>query len=234
MSLRGDQHRSAIRAVLDAFGSSADHFVFVGGCVLGLYARDDGAALRTTTDVDCISTCTPWVIQQQILADMCTRGTLAPDKDLACRYRIRGTSVDVDVLSPDGHNVGGVNPWFPRAAEHARVYDVGTGRQARAVTPPYFLATKLVAFTGRGPDAQSSKDLEDIVALAVEVEDLREQVEHEGIGGEIGRLWSAGFERYSLNLDDLPDMVDSHLHRDDRAHRERVLAALKELAGSIT
>jgi hypothetical protein len=233
MALRGEQHRAAIQAVLDAFGPGAEHFVFVGGCVLGLYARAEGAPLRLTADVDCISTRTPWVIQQKILAEMCTSGALTADKDLACRYRIKGTHFDVDVLSPDGHNVGGVNPWFPRAVEHARVYDVGDGRRARAVTPPYFLATKLVAFKDRGQDAQSSKDHEDIVALAVEVEDIREQVERERIGGEIGRLWWDGFERYSVKLDDLPDVVDFHLHHDDRGHRARVIEILTELVGSI-
>jgi hypothetical protein len=62
VALRGDQHRAAIIAVLDAFGSNADHFVFVGGCVLGLYARPEGSPLRVTLDVDCISTRSPWVI----------------------------------------------------------------------------------------------------------------------------------------------------------------------------
>ena len=46
--MRGEAHRAAIRAVLDAFGDDARHFVFVGGCVLGLYARAEGAPLRAT------------------------------------------------------------------------------------------------------------------------------------------------------------------------------------------
>ena len=161
MALRGEAHRAAIRAVLDAFGADARHFVFIGGCTLGLYARPDGAPLRATKDVDCISTLVPWVLQEKILGDMCSRGVLSPDADLQCRYRIRGTELDVDVLSPAGFNVGGVNPWFERAAQRARAYDVGEGRLVMALTPPYFLTTKLVAFADRGPDAQSSKDLED-------------------------------------------------------------------------
>jgi len=134
--VRGDEQRAAIRTVLGAFGHDSRPFVFIGGCVLGLYARPDGAPLRATNDVDCIST-----------------------------------------LSPHGLNVGGVNPWFERAARHAREYDVGEGRTVNAVTPPYFLATKLVAFENRGPDASSSKDAEDIVTLIVETADIVEQVE---------------------------------------------------------
>jgi len=46
--VRGDDPRAAIRAVLDVFGDDAKHFVFIGGCVLGLYARANGAPLRAT------------------------------------------------------------------------------------------------------------------------------------------------------------------------------------------
>jgi hypothetical protein len=125
--VRGDEQRAAIRAVLDAFGHDSRHFVFVGGCVLGLYARPGGAPLRATNDVDCISTLSPWVLQEKLLGDLCTRGALCPDPGVQCRYRTRGTQVDVDVLSPEGFNVGGVNPWFERAARHARQYDSGEG-----------------------------------------------------------------------------------------------------------
>ena len=228
--MRGDEHRAAIRAVLDAFGDDSRHFVFVGGCVLGLYARPDGAPLRATKDVDCISTLSPWVLQEKRLADMCTRGVLSPDARVQCRYRIRGTDVDVDVLSPDGFNVGGVNPWFERAARHARSYDVGDGRTASAVTPPYFLATKLVAFEDRGPDPSSSKDAEDIVALVVEVDNIVEQVEVAKIRPDVAELWRRAFAKYALADDDLADLVDWHLDRREAARREEVVTALRALA----
>ncbi len=93
------------------------------------------------------------------------------------------------MLSPAGFNVGGVNPWFDRAAQRARAYDVGEGRTVMAMTPPYFLTTKLVAFADRGPDAQSSKDAEDIVTLLVEVPDLVDQVDAEGLRAEVKALW---------------------------------------------
>jgi hypothetical protein len=159
VSLRGDQHRGAIRVVLDTFGEDALHFVFVGGCVLGLYARPHaGGSLRTTKDVDCISTRVPWVLQEKLLSDLCTRGVQSPVQDLACRLRILGTDVLVDVLSPEGRNVGGVNPFFQRASVRARAYDVGYGRLVNAVTPAYFLENMIdpepwVTRAHRGPRA---------------------------------------------------------------------------------
>jgi hypothetical protein len=63
MSMRNAAHLRAIQAVLAAFGEHAEHFVFVGGCVLGLYARPEGGPLRMTEDVDCISALVPWSFQ---------------------------------------------------------------------------------------------------------------------------------------------------------------------------
>ncbi len=219
MSLRGEAHRAAMRAVLDVFGDDARSFVFVGGCVLGLYARATGAPLRTTKDVDCISTVTPWVIQEHKLADMCSRGILTPDPELQCRYRIRGSDIDVDILSPDGLNVGGVNPWFERAVRRAQPYEVGGSRTVTAMTPPHFLATKLVAFESRGPDAQSSKDAEDIVGLMVEVDDLVARV-------DVADLWARAMRKYGIADVDLPDFVDWHLEPREAEHRDRVVEAV--------
>jgi predicted nucleotidyltransferase len=230
MSVRGEAHRAAIRVVVRTFGAGAGHFVFVGGCVLGLYARPVGAALRVTKDVDCISTVLPWSRQEQLLAEMCSREVLVPDIDLQCRYHIVGSDVAVDVLSPDGLNVGGVNPWFSRAAQRAGTYDAGDGCIVKAVTPPYFLTTKLVAFASRGEDAQSSADAEDIVALAVEVPDLVAQVDAEQLRQDVAALWTRALDKHDLDANDLPDLVAWHLDRQDAEHEARVVEAIVKLA----
>ncbi len=228
--MRGAEHIRAIRAVVAAFGERAEHFVFVGGCVLGFYARAEGPPLRMTEDVDCISSLSPWSAQAKILAELCEAGVIEPDESLSCRYRIVGAPVVVDVLSPEGFNVGGVNPWFARAAERAARYEIGDGDTVRAVTPPYFLVTKLVAFVDRGPDAQSSKDAEDIVALAVEVPSLVDEVQAEGLRKDVAALWERVFEKYGFARSDLADFVDWHLDRGDRPDRDRAIGMLSELA----
>jgi hypothetical protein len=220
-------------SVLTAFGKDAEHFVFVGGCVLGLYARTEGGPLRVTHDVDCISALVPWILQQKVLASLCETGVLVPDEALSCRYLISGAAVVVDVLSPEGENVGGVNPWFGRAVARAGQYGIGEGRLVRAVTPPYFLATKLVAFENRGPDAMSSKDAEDIIALAVEVPTLHDEVQAEQIVDDIASLWQRALTRYGLSRYDIPDLVAWHLHRNDHAHGARVIEAITSLVGPV-
>jgi hypothetical protein len=221
-----------MRTVVRAFGEDAKHFVFLGGCALALYARKVGAPLRVTKDVDCISQLEPWVLQQKILADLCSRRVLQPDSNLQCRYRISGTEVDVDIISIDGLNVGGTNPWLKKAAAHARPYGVGEGKSVLAITPAYFLATKLVAFEDRGEDPQSSKDAEDIVTLAVEVDDLVAEVRNANLKQEVASLWAEALKKHGIAVDDLADLVDWHLHPDDRKHRARAVATLVSLARS--
>ena len=214
-----------------ALGEQSEDFVFLGGCALALYARSEGAPLRTTADVDCLSRRVPWSLQEKALADLCTSRVLRPDTEIQCRYRIIGTEIDVDVISPDGFNVGRPSPWLRRAAENFSLYDAGEGQKVKAVTPPYFMATKLVAFGDRGEDVLSSKDAEDIVALVVEVPSLFDDVIAAGIKDDIAELWRRASTRFHFAPGDIPDFVDAHLHREDRGHRQRVIDVIGSLWG---
>jgi len=100
-----------------------------------------------------------------------------------------------------------------------------------ALTPPYFLTTKLVAFADRGPDARSSKDAEDIVTLLVEVPDLVDQVDAEGLRTEVTALGGRVLTKYSLRESDLPDLIDWHLDSREARHRDAVIAPLGALVG---
>ncbi len=228
MSLRGSKHRQDIQTVLSAFGDEANDFVFLGGCAMALYARESGAPLRTTTDVDCLSRRTPWALQDKALADLCARRVIKPDKDLICRYRICGTEIDVDVISPDGINVGGGNHWLRRAADNYALYSM-EGRQVKAITPAYFLVTKLLALEDRGDDILSSKDAEDIVALAVERENLVSEVADAGLQSDIRDLWDAVGAKFKFSQNDIPEFVDYHLHPDEHEHHDRVVETVQIL-----
>jgi predicted nucleotidyltransferase len=68
---------------------------------------------------------------------------------------------------PTTSNVlGFTNRWYAGAIEHAADVELEPGLSARVVTTPYFLATKLEAFLGRGNgDYMASHDLEDIISV---------------------------------------------------------------------
>lgn len=230
MRVRGDQYREAMRVVVETFGSDSRAFVFMGSCVLGLYSRPSGGPFRQTIDADVVSTVTPWVIQEKRLADLCSREVLVPDEKIACRYHIQGANIAVDVLSPEGKNVGNVTEWLRRAVARAEIFHLSHDTELRAVTPIYFLGLKLEAWRDRGEDARSDKDAEDIVAVATEVPDLAEQVSREGAQDDLRDLWRAALAEQALTIDDLAELVSWHLHPDDAAEEERVLASLIRIA----
>ncbi len=93
-----------------------------------------------------------------------------------------------------------------RAAERAHSYKLDDGRSVRAISPAYFLATKLVALGDRGEDALSSKDADDIITAVVEVPALEEELEVDRRGA--GRALSPCACQAVLRDEDLDDFVD--------------------------
>jgi predicted nucleotidyltransferase len=227
--VRGARHRERIAETLTVLSEVRDQLVFLGGCVLGLYAAPSGSPLRVTDDVDCFSTVQPWALQLELLARLCADGVLTPDPKQAQRYRVRDTGLVIDVMSPDGMNVPR-DAWLRRAADNHRLYPLGDGTEVRAVAPGYFLALKLQAFLGRGDDFVSAKDMEDVVFVAAEVPGLVEDVETFGIRDEIQALWAAAFEKHNLSIADLQDIVDAHIGPQERPRMREVVATLQALA----
>ena len=86
-------------------------------------------------------------------------------------------TLDVDVMPTDERVFGFGNRWYRPALANAQRLVLPSGERIRAVTAPYFLATKLEAFAGRGGgDYQASADLEDIVTVVDGRIELSEEV----------------------------------------------------------
>ena len=104
--------------------------------------------------------------------------------------------------------LGFSNRWYKAAIAHASTI-MFEGLELRVVTAPYFLATKIDAFKGRGrEDYHASKDLEDIITvidgrptLLDEVRDSDEEV-RSAISGE-----NRNASRQGEFLDALPGHV---------------------------
>ena len=66
----------------------------------------------------------------------------------------------------DAKILGFSNRWYMAAMQAADPFMLAPSIQIRIVTPPYFVATKLEAFKGRGEgDYFNSRDLEDIISI---------------------------------------------------------------------
>jgi hypothetical protein len=139
--------------------------VFVGGAVTSLLVTDEGAGLpRTTLDVDAIaeiSSYTEYTAFGERLRALGFSEDVSEGAPL-CRWVHSGTILDVMPL--DEKILGFSNRWYRVAMEAATTYQLFQDLEIRVVTAPYFLATKIEAFKGRGRgDFLASHDLEDLI-----------------------------------------------------------------------
>ena len=143
-----------------------DQIVFVGGCAAGLLLTDPGAApVRPTIDVDAIVEIASYAELVALEVRLRQLGFEQPHGEGAplCQW-IHG-DVILDLMPTDSTVLGFSNRWYPQALENAGTVEVG-GHQIRLISAPYFVATKLEAFQGRGQfDYKGSRDVEDIVTV---------------------------------------------------------------------
>jgi predicted nucleotidyltransferase len=72
--------------------------------------------------------------------------------------------------------LGFSNPWYPAVQQNAQRVRIGN-YEIRLITVPYFLATKLDAFHGRGKsDHRTSHDLEDVITVVGGRTELADEV----------------------------------------------------------
>jgi hypothetical protein len=72
----------------------------------------------------------------------------------------------LDVMPSRYEILGFGNEWYQAALDAALAVELPSGKRIRMVTAPYFLATKLAAFDGRGEgDYVMSHDMEDIISV---------------------------------------------------------------------
>jgi hypothetical protein len=91
------------------------------------------------------------------------RNDISEDAPL-CRWLVNG--IKVDVMPTQEDILGFSNHWYLPAIENANYVQLEKELTIKLVTPPYFLATKIEAFKGRGEgDYMASHDMEDIITI---------------------------------------------------------------------
>ncbi|RUR55188.1 hypothetical protein [Vreelandella populi] len=183
MSLFDDQCEM-LRIVALALGDEILHeVVFVGGCTTGLLLTDDYTRehVRSTDDVDLIVNVMGYVQYNAFTNRLKKRGFSEPsplDDDMpTCAMKLGDLRVD---LMPDDPNVLGYSSrWYAQALESYSERDIGEEIQINVITPPFFMATKLEAYLGRGEnDPLSSRDIEDILNLVDGRKELLDEVKN--------------------------------------------------------
>jgi predicted nucleotidyltransferase len=141
--------------------------VFVGGCTTGLLITEEAAAeVRPTFDVDVIAEITTYAGYAAFSERLRALGFREDSSKGAplCRWLI--DAVKLDVMPLEEKILGFTNRWYPAAMDAAQETVLEPGLRIRVVTAPYFVATKLEAFCGRGRgDYAGSHDLEDLLTV---------------------------------------------------------------------
>lgn len=201
---------------------------FVGGCVVGLLITDvfTKEQVRATDDVDLIVDVMNYAAYAKLAEDLRRLGFKESMNDtVQCRWRLR--ELIVDVMPIDEKILGFTNKWYASAIESAVECNLPNGLTVRIVSAPYFVATKIEAFRGRGEnDYLTSRDIEDIITIVDGREELAEEIS--AVGGALEAYISGAITEF-LKVRDFEYAVESAV-RSDRARAEVIFARLEALA----
>jgi hypothetical protein len=224
-----DENRKLLIRGARMLGDLRDEFVFVGGSTTGLLITDPAAAeIRPTLDVDVI-VATASVAAYYAIAKRLRALGFHEDTKVICRWKHQ-TDLTLDVMPTDSSVLGFTNKWYVGAIAHAVDYELEEGLVIRVVTPPYFCATKIEAFHGRGGgDYAGSHDLEDFLAVVDGRPELIAEIE---AAEEILRRFLAAEVRDLLARQEFLDTLPGSLMPDaaSQARLPLLLARLGQIA----
>ena len=174
---RRDSSRAAIATVARALGDERRRVVFVGGTVVALYPLEGGADVRPTVDVDCIVNVTTLGAYYAFVERLRAFGFGACTDEGAPLCRLVVSGIRVDVMGAADTALGPTNRWYAAAIAAAEAHSVASDLEVLAISPLYFVATKLEAFHSRGRgDYIESHDLEDVLTVLSGLPSLRAEV----------------------------------------------------------
>ncbi len=212
-----------LRVAVENLGELTAEMVFVGGCTTGLFITDKGAAeVRATDDADAIIEVTSYA-EYNIFAEKLKKIDFREDTREGaptCRWVKEETVLDVMPL--DEKVLGFTNRWYKPAIEAAKEHEILPGMTIKVISSPYFCATKLEAFDGRGADDYlASHDLEDIITV---IDGRAEIIEEISRAPEDVRDYISGKIRGLLNTRQFLDALPGYLLPDEASQgRLRIL-----------
>jgi predicted nucleotidyltransferase len=224
-SPRPSSNLAQLLELAERLGDLLDRVVFVGGCVTDLLITDPAAApVRPTLDVDAIVAVSSYSEFISLENKLRVLGFEQPHTEGApiCRWRI-GRLI-FDVMPTDLSVLGLTNRWYQPAFENSQRMQIGNF-QVALVTAPYFLATKLEAFHGRGKNDFRSHDLEDIIAVVDGRPELADEVRVSS--QELQQYLRTEISQLLLNNDFL-EVLPGHL-LPDAASQQRLRLVLNRM-----
>lgn len=165
----------AVNEILKGLGQE---FVFVGGAVVSLYAdeKTDEALTRPTDDVDIIVELAGYGGYAKLgekLNDLGFKNDIM--SGVICRYQVQG--ITVDVMPTDENIIGFSNRWYPEGFQTAVNHRLDKETTVKIFTLPYFVASKIEAYKGRGKSYLTSTDFEDLVYIFENASDFSSKMQ---------------------------------------------------------
>jgi predicted nucleotidyltransferase len=153
-----------LKVVANALKEIRPDVVFVGGATLSLYSDLITYDVRSTDDVDIIIELISYKARTILEEKLRGLGFVNDiDSSVVCRYKIQGITVDI-MPTKDASFIGFENIWYHDGFHNSATHLLDDKLDIRILSAPYFLATKIEAFKGRGgKDGRTSQDFEDIV-----------------------------------------------------------------------
>lgn len=145
-----------------------------------------------------------------------------------CRWQ--HGQIKLDLMPLDERILGFSNRWYKAAMDSAQGFEIERGIRIRVVTAPYFCATKLEAFRGRGKgDYLASHDLEDLITVLDGRPELLDELR---LASEDVRSYIAGAIGHMLKVRQFIDALPGYLLPDSasQARISQLLARLKEVS----
>lgn len=216
-----------IKVVNNALGSLKDKIVFVGGATISLYPDRDRQVfeIRATDDVDVIIEILNYsgrVALEEKLRLIGFEHDL--ESSIVCRFKIQG--VIVDIMPTEDASIGFSNKWYPEGFKEAVDYTIDETNSVKILSAPYFLATKLEAFKGRGSgDGRTSHDFEDIIYVLENRSMIWEEMNE--LEGEIKNYLKSEFAAL-LNNQHILEWIGAHVERASPPRTYYIIEALKK------
>jgi predicted nucleotidyltransferase len=204
-----------------------DKVVFVGGAVVELLVTDPAAqSIRPTLDVDTIIEISSRAEYYSLEDELRELGfiQIIGENEPICRWYI--DSIGVDFMPDIPEILGFSNIWYQDAMSNSNLVDVNEKTSIRMISPPYFIATKIEAFLGRGNhDYLVSHDIEDIITLLDGRDTIVEEIN--ACPSELIDYLSKKFHEF-ITEEQFLDSIPGHLPPDD-ASQERMPLVIERI-----
>jgi predicted nucleotidyltransferase len=219
-----------IKAVANALNALKEKVVFVGGATVSLYANRPVLEIRITDDVDVLIEILNYKKRTQLERKLSDIGFLNDvESGIICRYKIQG--IIVDIMPTEGTYVGFSNIWYPEGFENSVDYKIDDNCTIKILKIPYFIATKLEAFKGRGKnDGRTSQDFEDIVFVLENRENIWQELFK--TEGNIKTYLKNEFTEL-LNKRYLHEWIDCHVERASLPATNLIIDEMKKFISKV-